>query len=278
MRLSEKGILASLAFFLLALSVVGQARIFDSKGSVLSPSSWQAEVGLYLPFVLFALISTYHFLEWAKKHRKQAIVMMVFMVCATSLIGTATLNIPRQAANTVTIALDTTSQQVQESPIPIPQQPTSLQETVLKLQQVLSETPYFSLSFNVVLIATSALAVAIVVLRMRPRVRHGTVGPLNQTEDSSTSEKTPREYVIQCYCYAVAALQKSGFRIPDSDTPSDAYVRVRQLRPTIADAYWQLVLLFEEAKFSLHSISDNQADSAHIYCDAISNSESLMLQ
>lgn len=268
MRLSERSVLASLALFLLAFSVIAQTRIFETKGTVLSPSSWEAEVGLFLPFVLFALISTYHYLEWAKKHRRQAVIMMLFIVGITLLIGTPALNVPRQAANTMTIGQTTTSQQGEGPPIPIMQNPSSLQENLVKLQQVLNNTPYFSTSFSAVLFLASAIAVTIVLLRMRPNVKRDQVKPVVQ-HLSEIYARTPRELVIQCYRYASSALQSSDFRIPDSDTPIDAYTRIRQLKPAIADTYWQLTLLFEEAKFSLHPISDNQAHSAYSCCETI---------
>ena len=269
MRLSERSILASLAFFLLAFSVIAQTRIFETKGTVLSPSSWQAEVGLFLPFVLFALISTYHYLQWANKHRKQAVIMMLFILSATSLIGTSALNVPRQAVNTVTVGQVTTGQQGQGPPIPVLQPTSSLQESLAKLQQIFNNTSYFSTSFSAVLLLASAIAVVIVLLRMRPRVKRDQVKPFVQPHLSEIYARTPRELVIQCYRYASSALQSSEFRIPDSDTPIDAYTRIRQLKPAIAGTYWQLTLLFEEARFSLHSISDDQAHSAYSCCEVI---------
>jgi len=102
MRLSEKGVLASLALILLAFAAAAETRIIDGRAGTHVPS-WEAEIGLYLPFVLFALVSTYHFFDWARKRRRQAILIGIITVSVASLLGVGTANAPRPLVDTMSL-------------------------------------------------------------------------------------------------------------------------------------------------------------------------------
>jgi hypothetical protein len=264
MRVSEKGVLAILALILLAFSTIAQTKILERGAASSTTLSWQGEVGFYLPFVLFALVSTYHFLEWARKHKRQAIVMMLLIVGVTSLIGTATANVPKP------VAIASTSQEISltqpqsssGSVIQVPQQPASLQESIINLRDALNSTPYFSIGFNALTLLASAVAVALVLLKMGRERSTPEPRPSIKPALIDVQATAPRDIIIQSYLLACASMQVSGLQMPDSDTPSDVFARVKQLKPNIADTLWRLTLLFEEAKFSLHSISEAQADEA----------------
>jgi len=270
LRLSEKGILASLALLLLAFSVIAVSRIFEIPGTATAAGSWQAEVGFYLPFVLFTLVSTYHFLEWAKKHRRQAIVMMVIVVAIASLLGTATANAPRPALNSLTLQSQTVTQQSQVTPVQFQRGQASLQEDIVKLRDALNSTPYFSTGFSALTLIASAAAVILVLARMR-RERATTLKIVAEPLIQDISATNPRDVIIQCYNRATRYLMLRGVRMEDSDTPLDAFARIKDFEPSIADSFWKLTLLFEEAKFSLHPISSTQADTASQHCNSISH-------
>ncbi len=272
MRFSEKGVLASLALLLLAFSVIAQTTIFEAKGTASAVSSWTGEVGFYLPFVLFALVSTYHFLEWAKRHKRQAIILMLFIVGIASVIGSATVNAPRPVLNSLTLQSHSPTQQGEGSIIQIQQQPPSLQESLLKLREVLSQTPYFSTGFDAIVLAASGLALLVVLLKMRREKSGHEVKPLISPIVTEVQAKTPREIVIRAYQMASHSLQRGGLEIPDSDTPADAVMRITQAEPTLADAFRKLTLLFEEAKFSLHPMNETHAHHALDYCKTVSGS------
>jgi len=271
LRLSEKGILASLALVLLAFSVIAVSRIFEVPGTSTVAGSWQAEVGFYLPFVLFTLVSTYHFLEWAKKHRRQAIVMVVVIVAIASLAGTATANAPRPALNSLTLQAQASTQQSQVTNVQFQREQASLQENIVKLRDALNSTPYFSTGFSSLTLIASAAAVILVLARMRRERRTTPAKIVTEPLSTDIHATNPRDAVIQCYGLATRYLMLSGVRVEDSDTPLDAFARIKGFEPSIAEPFWNLTLLFEEAKFSLHPISSTQADTASQYCKSISH-------
>ncbi len=274
MRVSEKGILASLALLLLAVSAIAQTRILIGTGE--ASLSWQAEIGFYLPFVLFALVSTYHFLEWARKHKRQAVLMMILTIAVLSLIGNASVNAPRPILNTPTRE-DFSSTQRPASTIQIQPQPVSIQESLLKLREALSQTPYFSTGFDALMLGASAIALALVILKIRRERKSETIRSFAEPATAEFPARTPREAVIEAYRLALVSLQAHDIGIRDSDTPEDAFRRIKQLRPMIADAFWKLTILFEEAKFSLHPISESEAEYASSYCKSILSLEAVQL-
>ena len=271
MWLSEKGILASLALLLLAFSVIAVSRIFEAPGTIIATASWQAEVGFYLPFVLFTLVSTYHFLEWAKKHKRQAILMMLIIVAMASVVGTVTANAPRPTLNPLTSQSNTSTQQsAATSTQGLPQQ-ASLQESIFKLREALNSTPYFSTGFSAITLIASGAAVVLVLMRIRREREISSPKVLASTSIAEIKGDTPHDLVVRCYDLATRSLKAGGARIPDSDTPLDAFARIGRFEPNVTDAFWKLTLLFEEAKFSLHPISNMQAESASRYYSSISH-------
>jgi len=271
LRLSEKGILASFALLLLAFSIIAVSRIFEVPGTSTAGGSWQAEVGFYLPFVLFTLVSTYHFLEWAKKHRRQAIVMMVIIVAIGSLVGTVTANAPRPALTSLTLQSQVSTQQSQVTNVQFQREQASLQESIVKLRDALNSTPYFSTGFSSLTLIASAAAVILVLARMRREPRATSAKIVTEPLIADIRATNPRDVVIQCYGLATRYLMLGGVRMEDSDTPLDAFARIKGFESSIADPFWNLTLLFEEAKFSLHPISSAQADTASQYCKSISH-------
>ncbi len=269
MRLGEKEVLASLTLMLLAFSAAAETRILEGRLGAFQATSWEAEIGLYLPFVLFALVSTYHFIDWARKHRRQAILLGIIIVGLASLLGIGTANAPRPLIDTMSLTLRPLTISQQETSGALVRQPYSFQDSLMQIQDVLSRSPYYSTGANVLVLLASFAALAFVLLRMR-RERRATASPVHlpflivdRVADS------PREAVIQCYRFACGTLQAMGLRIPESDTPFDICSRTKSVRPRIADSMWKLTTLFEEAKFSLHTITQTEAEEAHGYWETI---------
>lgn len=265
MRVGEKAILAALALLLLALATVAQARILH--GGATGEASWQTEAGFYLPFILFTLVSTYHFMDWARRHRRQAVIITILIVGVASLIGIGSASAPRPTVAPISLSLTSTPQQT--TGLGQIEPPSPFQENLVKLKDVLSSTPYFSASFDAIALVASAIAIAFVILRIRRERKGYSFTPSVVHARTEIVDGTPREIIIQCYKVATVSLQSGGFQIPDSDTPADAFLKVSQFKPNIADAFQGLTLLFEEAKFSLHPISNEQAGAASGYCRSI---------
>jgi len=146
----------------------------------------------------------------------------------------------------------------------------------MQIQNVLSNTPYYSTSANALVLLASLGALAFVLLKMR---RDRSTPPSLQPRPSLSAElfaDSPREAVIQCYGLACRTLQATGLRIPESDTPFDICSRTQLMRPRVADSLRKLTVLFEEAKFSLHAITQREAEEANECWDAIrSNARSI---
>jgi len=266
MRVGEKSFLATLALLLLALATVAEARILHS--SATTAVSWQTEVGFYLPFILFTLVSTYHFMDWARKHRRQAVIITLLVVGLSAAIGVGAAGAPRPTVAPISISLTSMSELTAKPGSQI-EPPSGFQEDLVKLKELLSGTPYFSAGFDAIALIATAIAIAFVLLRIRRERNSDAYSRPVRRAAPKIIGGTPRELVIECYRLATYSLQTGGFQIPDSDTPGDAFLKVSQFKPAIADPFRKLTALFEEAKFSLHPISDEQAGAASGFCQSI---------
>lgn len=269
MRVSEKNILATLSLALLALATIGATSVLRV-GATPSPS-WQVELGFYLPFALFGLVTTYHFLEWARKHRRQAIIMIMLILTLASFLGVGIANAPRPGPHPVQLSATSTTQEIQRPGTRIPSPQQSLQENLIKLREVLSDTPYFSATFDAIALGATVLAIAVVLLKTRGERRSVSSSPVFQSLRADMQSEDPRHHIIECYRLATLSVQAGGMLIPDSDTPSDAFQKIRHFKPNIADAFWKLTVLFEEAKFSLHQMTGEQAGYATQYYKLITD-------
>lgn len=272
---SEKSVLACLTLILLAFSVIAETRVLDSAASPSQGPWWQAQIGLYLPFVMFALVSTYHFLDWARKHKRRAILLGVVLVSVASLLGVGSANTPRPLADTGTFPtrLLTISQPQSSGSVEgFAQQLPSFQNSLITLQKVLNSTPYYSTGANVLVILASLATLAFVLFRMKRERSVATAPILTPSLIEQPRAGLPREMVIHYYALACGRLQASGIRIPESDTPFDIHARTKAMKPTIANSLWKLTTLFEEAKFSLHSMSRAEAEEANACFSEIQDS------
>lgn len=271
MRLGEKGILASLTLTLVAFSAAAQTRIFAAPANV-SGTTWVAEIGLYLPFVLFAIVSTYHFLDWARKHRRQAILLGIVIVSLASVLGVATASAPRPLVDTTSLpARPFTITQGQISGLSgvLIQQPPSFQDNLKELQNVLNSTPYYTAGANALVLLGSLAALIFVLLKTRNEGKTPATRKPRPILTQQTIPDSARDAVVQSYRLAYTALQTTGLNIPESDTPQDICARARLARPSIAYVMSNLTTLFEEAKFSLHEITQKEAEEAKTCWDAI---------
>ncbi len=270
MGLSEKGILASLLLILLAFSISAQTRIFEALHTKSALNAWESQVGLYLPFALFTLVSTYHFLDWAKKHRRQAVIVTVILFSVASLIGIGAANSPRPAIDSMTPPHFTFSQQGQNALVPIQEFP-QIEQEFLKVQQALNTTPFYSFTANALGALITVAAIALLFLRTR---RRGDIAAAPEKSTLSRSiqrpARSPREAIIRYYALACEALHEHGMQITDSDTPSDIYLKTNSRTPSIAGDLQGLTMLFQEAKFSLHHITETEAINASSHWEQIS--------
>ena len=270
MRFSEKGILASLLLILLAFATSAQTRIFEGVQTGSAVGLWESQLGLYLPFALFTLVCTYHFLDWAKKHRRQAIIISVLLFSVASLIGIGTANGPRPTINSMTAPHFTFPERGQNALVPFQPFP-QIQQDLMKVQQALNSTPYYSFTANALVALITVAAIALLIFRTRTRGISVIPEKATPTEAIQKLGGTPREAIVRYYLLACQALHAHGMQIADSDTPSDIYLKANSRTPRVAADLQRLTLLFQEAKFSLHQITEREAIDASSHWEQISS-------
>ncbi len=270
MRLTEKNAIVSLCSLLICLSISAQVRIFEGDYSASSPI--ESQIGFYVPFAAFALLSAYHYFEWARNHKFQAILLMTCLVSIASLIGLATAtsnpsnlgtgnpNLPSGVSFGQFPPLGQTGAQLSGGA-------SSLQQNLRKLGETIDSAPYASTVFGAIEVGMSAVALAIILLRGR----YGRLGMLRthttKAEEGPIADLrrlplTPRDIVVEEYLDTLRFFKGRGLKILDSDTPDDALRRVKQIWPERSNLLKSLTLLYEEAKFSLHQISESCMNSA----------------
>lgn len=269
MRLGEKGVLASLLLILLAFSTGAQTRIFEGAQNTSESGIWESELGLYLPFVLFTLISTYHFLDWAQKHKRQAILTVSLLIGAALLIGFRTPGAKPAVAPITPSHLPIAEQG--GSAIPPVQQFAQLQESLLEVGRALTSTPYYSYGANAFATLVTVAVIVLLLLKARARVKASPIGTGAVSDVVEVPARSAREAVIRFYLLACKALESHGVQISDSDTPSDIYVRATSEQPSVADQLLGLTLLFQEAKFSVHPITEQVVADAQKHLEGISS-------
>jgi hypothetical protein len=233
----------------------------------------ESQIGFYLPFAAFALLSAYHYFEWARKHRFQAVLLMTCLVSFAALVGLAT-SLGNQT-NSAIAGNGHSSSGLNLGQLPAPTGQTgvqpggvsALQRNLEKLGETINGAPYVSSILAAIEIGTSAVAVAIIFFRSRYR-RLGTLlidkakVKETNTEGLRRAPSTARDIVVDEYLNTIGFFKANGLNIPDSDTPDDAVRRVSVTWPEKSNPLKSLTSLYEEAKFSLHQISEACVDSA----------------
>jgi hypothetical protein len=269
MRLTERSALVGLCSLLICLSVSAQVRLFE--GNYSAPSPMESQIGFYLPFAAFALLSAYHYFEWARKHRFQAVLLMTLLMSFAFLIGLASA-----IGNSGTFgnAHSPTGVTFGQPPSPTGQtgvQPplgsSAIEQNLKKLGQTLNSAPYMSTMLGAIEIGMSAVALAIIFLRGRYG-RLGTHRTENEKHETTRipdfrkSPSTSRDIVVEEYLNTLRFFKVKGLNIPDSDTPDDAILRVKTTWPERSEPLRSLTSLYQEAKFSLHRIGETHVNSA----------------
>ena len=269
MRLSDRSALVSLCSLLICLSISAQLRLFREVYSTSSPI--ESQIGFYVPFAVFALLSAYHYFEWAKTHKFQAIVLMICLVSIASLFGLATANPSNLGTASKPSASGLNFSQFPALTGQTGVQPSevasSLEQNLRNLGETISSAPYASTIFVAIEIATSAIALAVIFLRARykrlPSFHlDATTNIQDHTENLRPTPLSPRELIVEEYVNTLGFFKGRGLEITEADTPNDALRRVKQTWPEGSDLLKSLTTLYEEAKFSLHNITETYANYA----------------
>ena len=94
-------------------------------------------------------------------------------------------------------------------------------------------------------------------------------------EDPATD---PRIRIIACYQYLVATVSRLGAPISSDLTARELDRAVRSTFTLKGPATTDLTQLFEEARYSLHEIKDDDADKAHDYLELVAEELQMLLQ
>jgi hypothetical protein len=92
-------------------------------------------------------------------------------------------------------------------------------------------------------------------------------------EDPSSD---PRTRIIACYQHLLATVSRLGANVSSDLTARELDGAVRSTFALKGPATTDLTQLFEEARYSLHEIRDNDADRAHEYLESVA--EELKIQ
>jgi hypothetical protein len=274
MRFGEKSALVSVCSLLICLSISAQLRLLQGAYSTSSPI--ESQIGFYVPFAAFALLSAYHYFEWARTHKFQAIVLMICLVSIASLLGLATgMANPSNlgTGNTHSAAgvnfgqFPSLTGQSGVPPAEVVSIVSSLQENLQNLGKTINSTPYASTIFVAIEIGTAAIALGIILLRGHyrrfPSLHMDATNEIGgQMEHLRRPPLTPRELIVEEYLNTLGFFKGRGLGITDADTPHDALRRVKQTSPERSELLRSLTYLYEEAKFSLHQITESYANSA----------------
>jgi hypothetical protein len=79
----------------------------------------------------------------------------------------------------------------------------------------------------------------------------------------------PRSRIIACYQYLVATVSRLGAPVSSDLTARELDRAIRAAFALNGPATTDLTQLFEEARYSLHEISNNDADKAHKYLESV---------
>ncbi len=87
----------------------------------------------------------------------------------------------------------------------------------------------------------------------------------------------PRNRIIACYQYLVAAVSRLGVPVSSDLTARELNRAMRSTFALKGQATTELTQLFEEARYSLHQISDSDADRAHKYLESVADELEIQL-
>jgi len=88
----------------------------------------------------------------------------------------------------------------------------------------------------------------------------------------------PRRRIIACYEHLVSTVSRLGAPVSPNLTARELDRAVRSTFALKGPATTDLTQLFEEARYSLHEITDSDADKAHGYLDSVAEELDIQLQ
>jgi hypothetical protein len=215
-----------------------------------------------------------------RRSRYSTFVAMFFWALAIGVIIETKGSIlnPTHAANS-TIA------QVVEKNATIPNLP--LTSGFLPALSNLVQNPWFSLAFLGVLVVGGVVIMQSIRVALK-ETRDERIQELqgNQEEGLQAVREAimlvedpssdPRTRIIACYQHLLATVSRLGANVSSDLTARELDGAVRSTFALKGPATTDLTQLFEEARYSLHEIRDNDADRAHEYLESVA--EELKIQ
>jgi hypothetical protein len=184
-----------------------------------------------------------------------------------------------------THAANSTIAQVVEKNATIPNLP--LTSGFLPALSNLVQNPWFSLAFLGVLVVGGVVIMQSIRVALK-ETRDERIQELqgNQEEGLQAVREAimlvedpssdPRTRIIACYRHLLATVSRLGANVSSDLTARELDRAVRSTFALKGPATTDLTQLFEEARYSLHEIRDNDADRAHEYLESVA--EELKIQ
>ncbi len=255
-------LLTSLAIFSISATAVVTLMLYPAKPSGYSLGDF---VGETLPYTLFAGIGGYYFARWALRHRKLAILIVGAMFLTT--YGYVTYFAPKPVDLKRVMGASNETGLVEYITV-------NRTDVILGPNAVIPNVTRFqtpSPALVSIIIAVVEVAVILIVLiygMLLPRLKG--VQQLRQTrlsqseveESSLNFADEVRNTIVQYYKSAVHLVRRKGLQVRKSDTPRRLRDNVCTGMPQLCSDFGSLTDLLEEARFSLHSLKNEDRQKA----------------
>jgi len=255
-------LLASLAIFSFSTAAVMSLMVYPARSST---SSLLDFIGETLPYTLFAGISSYYFARWALRHRRLAVIIVAIMFLGSFAYATylapkpETLTQVTEGANATGVVeyvlVNRTDIVLGANPV-IP--------TATRFQ---TPTPTLA-TFMMAIVQAGVILIVIIWGILVPRLkgvsqlRISRVPKLEVEESHLEFGDEIRAAIVGYYRSAVQSVRRRGVQVKGSDTPRRVEDNVCRNIPQICSPFTSLTKLLEEARYSLHSMTDDHREKA----------------
>ena len=163
-----------------------------------------------------------------------------------------------------------------------------LLSTVVELSSLVQSNWFYLAFLGFLVVSTVIVARGIIVSWQETKAGLGSLLPeprlegIVAVEDAIRILKTrpeldPRTRIINCYERMVQAAQRLGAKITSDQTARELEISIRKMLAINGSAIGDLTNLFEEARYSLHPITEKDAEQAQDYLFSIAEEMHIVL-
>lgn len=258
------------------ISIGGMVTLLLPAASIRAEPSPLDALGQLTPYVVSGGLAGFYFFRWARRHKRQALIIVALLVVASIFFGSAYTQRPGMVQ--APIEVRTESALTSEAP----QKGTTftVQPSTLDFPVGPPSTPP---SMNTILVAIVQAAVILSLLGylfLLPRLRAAG----RKRPEESLRRTVPRfpsalllkgefsKAVVEAYVAARHWAEGRGLLLRESETPGSVAKRVCSNIPHACEAFRALTGLYEEARYSPHEIEKDKSERASACFQMIADS------